>query len=107
MKPSRLLYLSAHQMTAYRWHAGELRSEGLFAAGPDGHQEFASYLAQNRDCVFAILANVSEEGFQIETIPFLRGSDRHGVAGQQLPGALAVPGGDQVHERLGHRLREG
>ena len=84
MKPSRLLYLSAHQMTAYRWHAGELRSEGLFAAGPDGHQEFASYLAQNRDCVFAILANVSEEGFQIETIPFLRGSDRQAVISRKL-----------------------
>ena len=84
MKPSRLLYLSAHQLTAYRWHAGELRSDGLFATAPDGHQEFASYLAQHSDCVFAILANVSEEGFQIETIPFLRGADRQAVISRKL-----------------------
>jgi hypothetical protein len=84
MKPSRLLYLSPHQMTAWRWHAGELRSEGVFAAGPDGHRGFADYLAQHRDCVFAVLANVSEEGFQIETIPFLRGADRQAVIGRKL-----------------------
>jgi hypothetical protein len=84
MKPSRLLYLSAHQMTAYRWHAGELRSEGLFAAAPDGHHEFTSYLARNSGCVFAILANISEEGFQIETIPFLRGADRQAVIARKL-----------------------
>ena len=29
MKNSRLLYLSAHQLTAYNWRSGELTSEGL------------------------------------------------------------------------------
>lgn len=84
MKTSRLLYLSAYQMTAFRWHSGKLTSEGLFAATEGGHQQFAAYLAQHRKSVFAILANVSEEGFQIETIPFLQGSDRQAIIRRKL-----------------------
>ena len=48
MKTSRLLYLSAYQMTAYRWHSGKLTSEGLFAVTEGGHQQFSAYLAQHR-----------------------------------------------------------
>jgi len=84
MKTSRLLYLSAHQMTAYRWHSGELAAEGLFATTAEGHLEFAAYLAQHRDSIFSLLANVSEEGFHIETIPFLRGADRQAVIARKL-----------------------
>ena len=84
MKTSRLLYLSAHQMSAYRWQSGELMSEGLFAATEPGHQDFAAYLAQNPKSVFSILVNVSEEGFQIETIPFLQGADRKAIIARKL-----------------------
>ena len=31
MKTDSLLYLSAHQMTAYRWQSGVLTNEGMFA----------------------------------------------------------------------------
>jgi len=84
MKTSRLLYLSAHQMTAYRWQAGELTAEGQFATTETGHQEFSNYLTQNSRSVFSILANVSEEGFQIETIPFLQGADRKAIIARKL-----------------------
>jgi hypothetical protein len=84
MKTSRLLYLSAHQMSAYRWQSGELMSEGLFAATESGHQDFAAYLARNPQSVFSILVNVSEEGFQIETIPFLQGADRKAIIARKL-----------------------
>ena len=84
MKTSRLLYFSTHQMTAYRWHSGELAAEGVFATSAQGHVEFAAYLAQRRESIFTILANVSEEGFQIETIPFLRGADRQAVIARKL-----------------------
>ncbi|WP_301102177.1 hypothetical protein [Propionivibrio sp.] len=84
MKTSRLLYLSAHQMTAYRWQSGELTGEGFFTATADGQQQFADYLAQHSSSIFSILANVSEEGFQIETIPFLRGADRQAIISRKL-----------------------
>ena len=44
MKTSRLLYLDAHQVTAYRWRSGELTGEGIFAADDAGRQQFADYL---------------------------------------------------------------
>lgn len=84
MKSTRLLYLSAHLMTAYRWQAGVLSSEGNFAATDVGYQEFSSYLTLNSKSNFALLANVSEEGFHIETIPFLRGADRKAIISRKL-----------------------
>lgn len=84
MKTTRLLYLSTHQMLAYRWQSGALTGEGLFAATPEGHLEFADYLAHTPGSVFSILANVAEEGFQIETIPFLQGGDRKAIIARKI-----------------------
>ena len=84
MKTDRLLYLSAHQMTAYRWQSGVLTNEGMFATTEAGYQEFSAYLAQHSKSIFAILANVSEEGFQIETIPFLQGASRKAIIARKL-----------------------
>jgi hypothetical protein len=84
MTSTRVLYLSSHQMTAYSGHAGNLTNEGSFATTGSGHQEFSAYLAKHPRSVFTILANVSEEGFQIETIPFLTGSDRRAIITRKL-----------------------
>jgi hypothetical protein len=79
MKPRRLLYLSAHQLSAFRWQAGSLLGEAHFEANSEGYQQFADYLQQHRTSLFSLLVNVAEEGFQIETIPFLRGADRQAI----------------------------
>lgn len=84
MKTRRLIYLSAHQATALRWQAGVLVGEGLFEATEAGHQQFAAYLAKHSDSLFALLANVAEEGFQIETIPFLQGADRQAIINRKF-----------------------
>ncbi|MFT3847550.1 MAG: hypothetical protein QM739_02415 [Propionivibrio sp.] len=84
MTTHRLLYLSAHRMTAYRWHSGALASEGAFVTGDEGYQQFADYIKQQRRSRFALLANVSEEGFHLETIPFLQGKDRAAVIARKL-----------------------
>ncbi len=84
MRPRRLLYLSAHQMTAHLWRAGELVPEGQFPATEIGHDQFSGYLAEHLDSVFSILANVAEEGFHVETIPFLQGRDRQAVIARKL-----------------------
>ena len=80
----RLLYLSTHQMTAWLWQAGELINEGLFTASETGQQQFAEYLSRHQGSVFSMLANVSEEGFHIETIPYLQGSDRKAIIDRKL-----------------------
>ena len=84
MKPQRLLYLSAHQMTAYLWHSGALTCENTFSTSETGLQQLAPHLAKNANSVFSLLTNVAEEGFHIETIPFLRGSDRKTVIQRKL-----------------------
>jgi len=84
MTSTRLLYLSSHQMTAYSGQPGNLSCEGSFATTESGHHEFSVYLAQRSKSVFTILVNVSEEGFQIETIPYLTGSDRRAIITRKL-----------------------
>lgn len=101
MKTRRLLYLSTHHLTAYLWRAGTLTSEAQFATTEIGHLQFAAYLAQNTKSVFSILANVSEEGFQIEAIPFLRGADRKAVIERKL-GQLYFNAALTASQSLGH-----
>lgn len=84
MTTHRLLYLSAHRMTAYRWHSGTLEVESAFATNDEGHQQFSDYVKLQRRSSFTLLANVSEEGFHLETIPFLQGKDRQTVIARKL-----------------------
>lgn len=84
MQTRRLLYLSSHQATAFRWQGGVLVGEGLFESTEAGYQQFATYLEQRKKSIFALLANVAEEGFQIETMPFLQGADRKAIINRRL-----------------------
>lgn len=84
MKPDRLLYLSAHQMTFCHWQAGTLTHRQEFPATEAGYQQFADCLAQHQGGVFALLVNVAEEGFQVETLPSLHGAERRSVVTRKL-----------------------
>jgi hypothetical protein len=84
MYARRLLYLSAHQLTAWLWHAGTLTEEGTFDVTEDGRQRFLRYLDGQRKSLFWLLVNVADEGFHIEKIPFLRGDDRETVIARKL-----------------------
>jgi hypothetical protein len=53
-----------------------LTERGRFRRHGSGQAAFCRYLANSAKSIFTLLANVSEEGFHIETIPFLRGEDR-------------------------------
>lgn len=101
MPTRRLLYLSAHQMTAFRWQAGTLVGEGLFEATETGHQQFSSYLVRNPKSIFSLLANVAEEGFQIDTIPFLHGANREAIVSRKL-GQLFFNATLTASRSLGH-----
>lgn len=85
MKIQRLLYLSSGQMAAYRWQSGVLTHEDSFSSSPEGLRQFAAFLTEHSAPTWhackplALLANVAEEGFHIETIPHLHGKDRQSV----------------------------
>ncbi|HPP47215.1 MAG TPA: hypothetical protein PLF25_06935, partial [Accumulibacter sp.] len=80
----RLLYFSAHQVTVFSWQAGALVPDGSFDATSNGAQEFTVYLEKNKKRVYAILANVADESFQLETIPFLHGEDRKAIIARKV-----------------------
>lgn len=84
MKTRRLLYLTAQQMAGYRWSSGKLSQEEAFPANEEGCRQFSDYLARNPKTTYTLLLNVSEEGFHIETIPFLQGGDRQTVIKRKL-----------------------
>lgn len=97
----RLLYLSTYRMTAFRWEAGVLVSEALFEATEEGHLAFADYLGVHKKSLFSLLSNASEEGFQIETLPFLSGKDRRAIIKRKL-GQLFFDVSLTTSQSLGH-----
>lgn len=84
-----LLYLEASQLSAFIWQGGKLLAEAAFRADSTGFAEFSGYLAARCDAPFHLLANLAEETYARETIPFLRGKERLALtarkAGQLFP----------------------
>lgn len=83
MTSQRLLYLTQHQVLAYQWKGGRCVPEGEFTAEVAG-TEFVAYLRGNKTSLFSIVANLPEEGFQLETIPFLNAKDREAIISRRL-----------------------
>lgn len=84
MPERRLLHLSPHQLACYSWQGGTVRSEGSFENSPEGIAAFNAYVAGQASAVYTLVANVSEESFQLETIPFLQARDRDAVVSRKL-----------------------
>lgn len=107
----RLLYLNTHRLAAYLWQQGSLLPEGVFDSDERGLARFASYLAAHRKSHFYMLANVAEEGHVLESIPFLRGSDRQALIARKIgqhflgtPLASALSLGFEKRKRKNERL---
>ena len=83
MPAMRVLYFSAHQIQAYLWRSGECTLEESFDCEAPG-AAFDAYLNTHRRNLFAIVANVADEGFHHESIPFLQSRDRGVVVGRRL-----------------------
>lgn len=84
MNERRILLLSTHVLTAYAWKGGEVRGEGAFESTPAGLAAFRDYLQAHDRSTYQLLVNIAEEGFQLETIPFLQGNDRKSVLSRKL-----------------------
>ncbi len=84
MPQRRVLFLDTSLLSAYRVGGGKVEREGSFAADAAGLQAFAAYLAHHRRSLFMLLADVVEEGFQLEDIPYSSGKDRIAIIKRKL-----------------------
>lgn len=110
MLERRLLYLTQHQMLAFRWQNGALSPEGEFIA-EDAGEGFTTYLKDHARSLFTMVVNLGEEGFHPDVIPFLQSGDRSTVIARRLgqsflgaPLAVAVSHGYQSGARKNEKL---
>lgn len=84
MPQRRLLYLTASRLVASHWSAGTLHEEARFAPDSEGLAAFASHLARHRHSLFYLMADIAEEGFLIEMLPYTQGADRRALLARKL-----------------------
>lgn len=84
MAERRVLFFDGRTVTALHWKAGQVDTEGSFVADPVGLEAFAAYLGRHKKSLFHFLADVGDEGFQLETVPYTQGSDRSALIKRRL-----------------------
>ena len=84
MTAKRILLLDGPLLTAYYWNAGHIKVEGEFSPEPVGLEALAAYLKKHRASVFYLLADIAEEGFQLEDLPYVQGGDRNALLQRRL-----------------------
>ncbi len=111
MPAKRLIYATAARATAYAWSGGHLTVEASFPAGEEGAAAFASYVGAVPNSLFYVLADVVEEDFHQESIPYIRGKDRRALLDRKLSQryrdtslstaiSLGVDRGQRTEERI-------
>lgn len=84
MPQRRILLLDATRLTAYRISGTSVDAEGEFANDAAGLDAFSGYLGKHSRSLFMLLADVAEEGFQLEDIPSSNGKDRDAIIKRKL-----------------------
>lgn len=84
MTNKRILLFNGNQVTAYLWHNSQLQAEGCFLPHAEDLQAFAIYLQQQKKSLFYWLADIAEESFQLEEIPYVQGRDRAALITRRL-----------------------
>jgi hypothetical protein len=110
MSERRILYLTQHQLQAFRCEGGRCLPDGDFAA-ETASSVFVSYLKGHAQSIFTLVVNIAEEGFQQETIPYVQRSDRSAIVDRKLgqaffgaPLSIAVSLGHEKTTRRNERL---
>lgn len=84
MPQRRILFLDAIHLAAYRIDGSSIHPDGEFVPDAAGLEAFGAYLRQHRRSIFMLLADVAEEGFQLEEIPHSSGKDRVAIIKRKL-----------------------
>lgn len=111
MPAKRLIYATAARATAYLWSGGHLTVDASFPAGEEGTIAFANYVGAVSNSLFYVLADVVEEDFHQESIPYIRGKDRRALLNRKLSQryrdtslstaiSLGVDRGQRAEERI-------
>jgi hypothetical protein len=83
MPQKRLLYLTANRLTAYSLSRGSLDTDAVFDADEAGVARFSTYISGSR-ALYYLVADVVEEDYHQDTIPYLGGKDRRQVLARKL-----------------------
>ncbi|MDP2823229.1 MAG: hypothetical protein Q8O52_11230 [Sulfuritalea sp.] len=84
MAAKRILLLDGPFLTAHHWSAGHIKLEGEFSHDPAGLEELVVYLKKHHSSLFYLLADIAEEGFQMEDLPYVQGGDRNALLQRRL-----------------------
>lgn len=84
MTARRILYIDANRLTATHWTSGHVTVEAEFQPDAVGLEAFGEYLKRYHSSLFYVLADVSEEGFHLEDIPYVTGADRGALLKRRL-----------------------
>lgn len=79
MSQTCLLYIEPLHLTVYQRQKDGLARLSRYAQDEEGLGEFAQYLETCEDHVFLVLADLPDESFFHETVPFVRGADRQAM----------------------------
>ncbi|MDO8348311.1 MAG: hypothetical protein Q7S85_10490 [Rugosibacter sp.] len=84
MAQKYILFFNGNQLRIHSWKTGHVKLEAEFLPDSAGLEAFANWLGNHRGSLFYLLADVTEEGFQREDIPWLQGRDRSAVIKRRL-----------------------
>lgn len=84
MKPKHILLFDGSRLAIHTWKDGHVLSEDRFTADSGGLENFANWLGQQRGSLLYLLADVAEEGFQLDDIPWVQGGDRSALIKRRL-----------------------
>jgi hypothetical protein len=111
MAAKRILLADGAGLSAHYWRSGRIKFETEFSNEPAGLEAFATYLKKHRGSLFFLLADIAEEGFQLEDLPYVQGGDRNALLKRRLgqyfygtPLSLAVSLGRAKDGRRDERI---
>ena len=111
MPQRRILFIDGTHLHAFRSNGDAVIHEGRFTSEPTGIESFSGYLNAHHQSIFSLLADVPEEGFQIEDIPHVTGKDRDALIKRKIgqyfygtPYAIAASQGRLKTGRRDERL---
>ena len=79
LAPHRYLYFTGDKLRCLRKSPSGLRLEVTFDADEEGITNFSEYIRQHRDSLWHFVADVTEEDYVKESIPYLHGKDRTAI----------------------------
>lgn len=84
MPGRHVLLFDSLGVSAYRWQGGQLRQEQEFRQENPDPIELSQFLGERRGDLFYILTDLTDEAFQLEAIPPVRGRDRRILIDRKL-----------------------